>query len=244
MQNMADYEAGLEPARRAFGENRALKRLFDPQLDPELLELFFVHFSAFGFRMTDPVEGWLRRASARCKEIGMVEFARALNGHASAEAGHQMMMVEDARGLARHWNDSHASKLDPDALLASPPGPGTTKYIGLHEAIISGPKPFAQFALQYEIEMLPLRHGPQLIEQCNRLLSPEANRCLSFLTEHIVVDVGHSKFNARQMEKLIAERAEDVPLLIESGTSVLAAYAEFLCDCMSAAEARWERQAA
>ena len=244
MQNMADYEAALQPARRAFGENWALKQLLDPRIDPELLELFFVHFSAFGFRMTDPVEGWLRRASARCKEIGMVEFAKALNGHASAEAGHQLMMVEDARALSRHWNESHASKLDPDALLASPPGPGATRYIGLHEAIISGPKPYAQFALQYEIEMLPLRHGPQLIEQCNRLLSPEVSKGLSFLTEHIVVDVGHSKFNARQMERLIAERGDDVPVLIEAGSSVLAAYAEFLCDCMSAAEARRACQAA
>ena len=174
----------------------------------------------------------------------MHEFARALNGHASAEAGHQLMMVQDTRALAEHWNSTHTSKLAPDALLATPPMAGTTKYIGIHQAIIEGPKPYAQFPLQYEIEMLPVRHGPQLIEQCVRLLSSEITRCLSFLTEHIVVDIGHSKFNARQMEKLIEERADDVPLLIESGSSILAAYAEFLGDCMSAARSRRDRQAA
>ena len=40
--------------------------ILSPTVDPTLLELFLVHFCAAGVHMTEPVEGWIRRAGERC----------------------------------------------------------------------------------------------------------------------------------------------------------------------------------
>ena len=56
------------------------------------------------------------------------------------------------------------------------------------------------------------------------------------MTEHIVLDVGHTQFNARAIAKLLTLEPSSLPALVSAGTAVLDAYARFLGDCAQLAE--------
>ena len=58
---------------------------------------------------------------------------------------------------------------------------------------------------------------------------------LSFLTDHIALDEGHTVFNRRQLNSLLAARPEYADDLVRSGSAALDAHAEFISDCVAAA---------
>ena len=231
----AEYERRMEPARKRFAAGPTLAAVMAADTDPLLLELFLLHFSAMGVRMTEPVEGWIRRGAQRCEDLGYEDLGRALRGHAAAEAGHNLMMVRDTHALTASLNARYLPPLDAERLLAAPPGRGAARYIQVHERVIGGPAPFAQVALEYEIEMLPVRYGPTMIASCVRRLGQEILVCLSFITEHIELDVGHTKFNSRQLDTLLARNPGILSIMVAAGSDVLDAYSEFLTDCLALA---------
>jgi hypothetical protein len=59
---------------------------------------------------------------------------------------------------------------------------------------------------------------------------------MSFVTEHIDLDIGHTHFNAQQLSKLIDLLPEGLPSLVAAGEAALDAYAQFLTDCVELAE--------
>jgi hypothetical protein len=99
MRSLDDYEQFLAPARERFAVSPGV-RAIESTSDDVFLELFLLHFCALGSQMTEPVERWIRRAAERCVTVGFPELARALKGHAQAEAGHHLMMIADVRSLA------------------------------------------------------------------------------------------------------------------------------------------------
>ena len=232
---LEEYDTAVQPARSRFDEDNSLLRMLASDTDPVLLELFLIHFNALGVQMTDPVEGWIRRAGKRCAEFGLPELAKGLKNHSKAEAGHQLMMVRDTRRLVERWNRRRSPQLDADALIAAPPTPGIRRYCRVHEDNIAGDTPYAQIAIEYEIEMLPLKYGPAFITGCLERLGRDIGDCMEFVTEHVTLDVGHSKFNGEQLRKLIETKPNAVPALVAAGSEALDAYAEFLNDCELAA---------
>jgi hypothetical protein len=238
MSQFEAYESALAPARQRFAENPKFRAVVAGAVDPALLELFLVHFTALGVAMTEPVDGWIRRAGERCKAIGLDELGVALVTHAKHEAGHHLMMIEDTKKLASRWNARHAQpgqQIDPDVLLRLPATPGVRRYRELHEAVIASDAPYGQLAIEYEIEMLSIVHGKALIANCAALLGPEILQGLSFLEEHVEVDAGHTKFNAAQLGRLLTAHPAFLASLVEAGSGALAAYAMFLDDCADAA---------
>jgi hypothetical protein len=232
MQNLFDqYEASMEIARARFDRDNALSRILRPETDPILLELFLIHFNALGVQMTDPVEGWIRRAGERCEEFGLPDLGKALKSHSKAEAGHQLMMVRDTRRLVERWNRRRSTKLDADELISAPATPGIRRYCGVHEDNIAGKTPYAQIAIEYEIEMLPLKYGSMFIKGCLDRLGADIADCMEFVNEHVTLDIGHSKFNGEQLQRFIERKPESLAALIAAGTEALDAYAEFLGDC-------------
>jgi hypothetical protein len=87
--DLHEYERLLAPARERFAGSPGV-RAIQSNRDAAFLESFLLHFSALGSRMTAPVEHWISRAAERCATIGLPEMARALRGHARAEAGHAL----------------------------------------------------------------------------------------------------------------------------------------------------------
>jgi GNAT acetyltransferase-like protein len=229
------YNQLLAPARERFETSPGLNAIRSTN-DPRLLEAFLLYFCAIGAQMTEPVETWIRRAADRCAVLGLSELAQALTRHARAEAGHHLMMIADLRSLAAHWNLRHTSPVDADELLRLAPSYGASSYCLVHEENIAGNTPYAQIAIEYEIEQLPLRYGGLFVTRCLEVFGPEILPGLSFVTEHIDLDIGHTKFNALELAKLIDRIPESLPALVTAGTAALNAYAQFLTDCIELAE--------
>jgi GNAT acetyltransferase-like protein len=233
--SIASYNLLMAPARERFETSPGLSAIRSSN-DPRFLEAFLLYFCAIGAQMTEPVETWIRRAASRCSALGLPELGAALTKHARAEAGHHLMMIADLRSLAGHWNLRHTPPVDAEELLRLRPTYGASRYCRVHEVNIAGNTPYAQIAIEYEIEQLPLRYGALFISRCVELFGPDILPSLSFVTEHIDLDIGHTEFNARELAKLIRRIPESLPALVAAGSAALAAYAQFLTDCVELAE--------
>ena len=233
--SLKEYDRFLKPARDRFATSSAVLAIQSSE-DRAFLEAFLLYFSVLGSRMTEPVESWLLSASERCAALGLADLAKALNSHARAEAGHHLMMVADARSLAARRLASGLRQIDVEALLQQAPAGGSLRYVKAHEAALQGAEPYAQVAIEYEIEMLPILYGDILVRHCVAILGSDILSCLSFVTEHIVLDAAHTQFNARLLERLLHSVPQAMPALVNAGTEILEAYAEFLEDCVKLAE--------
>jgi hypothetical protein len=229
------YNELLAPARQRFEASAGLNALRS-MTDPRLLQSFLLYFCAIGSQMTEPVEGWLRRAADQCAAIGFEKLAEGLRKHAKAESGHHLMMIADLRALATHWNAHYTPAVVDEDLLRQTPGTGAMRYRLVHEDNIVGDTPYAQIAIEYEIEQLPLIYGEPLIARCLEVFGAEIMPKLSFVTAHVELDIGHTKFNARELAKLIDQAPESLLALVIAGSAALDAYSQFLTDCVELAE--------
>jgi hypothetical protein len=229
------YDRLLAPARERFDMSVGINAIRSTN-DPRMLEAFLLYFCAIGAQMTEPVEMWIRRAAARCAFLGFSGLAEALTRHARAEAGHHLMMIADLRSLADHWNSRYKPLVDVDELMHLAPSHGASRYCLVHEENIGGETPYAQIAIEYEIEQLPLRYGELFVARCLEIFGPEILSSLSFVTEHIDLDIGHTKFNAEELAKVLDQIPESLPALAAAGSAALDAYAQFLSDCVELAE--------
>jgi hypothetical protein len=228
------YEPHVVPARVHL-KSRVTSSLLDPNMDPARLELFLIHYCARAVQMTEPVEGWILRAGTRCEELGFGQLGKALKTHARHEANHHLMLLQDVRRLVEDWNQGNRDRLDVAALLDVPPTAAIRAYVRLHEDVIAGDAPFCQLAIEYEVEGLSVSLGPDLMRQCARLLGPAVLRKLSFLAEHVAIDVGHTKFNHAELDKLLARDSKMALPLARSGVAALEAYGAFLAECFDCA---------
>jgi hypothetical protein len=229
------YNALLTPARQRFEASAGLNALRS-MTDPRLLEAFLLYFCAIGSQMTEPVEDWLRRAADRCEVVGFEKLAKSLRKHAQAESGHHLMMIADLRALTSHWNQHYSPAVADEDLLRQPPGPGALRYRQVHEDNIAGNTPFAQIAIEYEIELLPLIYGEPLITRCLEVFGAEIMPKLSFVTAHVELDIGHTRFNARELAQLMNLAPESLSALVTAGSAALDAYSQFLTDCVELAQ--------
>jgi Acetyltransferase (GNAT) domain len=229
------YNQLLAPARERFDASPGVNAIRSTN-DPRMLEAFLLYFCAIGAQMTEPVERWICRAADRCAVLGFSELAEALARHARAEAGHHLMMIADLRLLAGHWNLRHRPRVDADELLRIEPSGGAKKYFLVHEENIAGDTPYAQIAIENEIEQLPLHYGGFFVARCLEIFGPEILPGLSFVREHIDLDIGHTKFNAQELAKVVERIPESLPVLVAAGSAALEAYAQFLTDCVELAE--------
>jgi hypothetical protein len=229
------YEPRLESARARFAGSPGLTAVLSPTVAPALLERFLIQFCALGVGMTEPVEGWIRRAGDRCEAIGLRDLGRTLRTHAGHEAGHHELMIRDTRTLVARWNGRRTPPLDAAALLAEPLTPGVRRYRQLHEDVIAGDAPFGQLAIEYEIEALSVRFGPPLIGNCRRVLGDDILKGLSFIEEHVALDGGHTALNRKELDKLLSAHPEYLDSLVRTGQAALEAYGMFLQDCLTAA---------
>src|SRR5215831_3288289 len=230
------YEVYLEPARVNFAGSRTLSTILAPGIDPVLLELFLIYCASLGVTMTESVEDWIRKAGEACEQIGLRELGHALRRHSNQEAGHDLMLIKDTRALVTRWNARHSFALNADFIIGQRMTEGVRAYRKLHEDVIAGYSPFCQVAIEYEIEGLSVRLGPQFIEQCMDVLGSTVMASLRFLTHHVVQDVGHTRLNDRLLTSLLDEHPEYLMTLVSSGERALQAYGMFLDDCLRLAE--------
>ena len=77
MKSLDEYEQFLAPVRDCFALSPGVQAIKSSP-NGVFLESFLLHFCALGSQMTEPVEGWIRRAAERCTTIGLSELAGAL----------------------------------------------------------------------------------------------------------------------------------------------------------------------
>lgn len=229
------YEAELAGHREAFAADEAVGLLTSPSCDERLFARWLLRYSVHGVAMTAPVESWIAGAGERCAQLGNQALGKALRAHSRAEAGHDRMMVTDARAIAARLNEHSATAVDVEALLTEPPLASTRPYIQLHEQVITGPAPQAQLAIEYEIEQLSVTMGPHLLHNCERVFGSDS-RFYSFLAEHVELDAGHTAFNRRQLQGVLAESPQALTTMTEAGSTALACYSVFMAECLRLAQ--------
>jgi hypothetical protein len=229
------YEPHVLSARSLLDTDPALCRLLEPSIPPVLLERFLIEWFSRAAYLTEPVDGWIRSTGQRCIETGLEKLGQALITHAKHEAGHHLMMVEDVRHLVRRWNERRTPALEVERLLSQHPTDAMRAYRQLHEDTIQGELPAGQVAIELEIENLSVVLGPRLLAQVERVLGPEHLQGLSFLQEHVALDVGHTALNLRMMEELLQLMPESAPELGRIGAQALDIYLRFLGDCLETA---------
>lgn len=224
------YEAALREPRRCFDSRCGVTALaFRTRTE---LHAFLIQYSAFGTLVTAPVEGWIRSAGERCLALGHEALGRDLIAHARHEAGHDAWMRADAAALIELWNhEGELEHLDLAKILANPPPSNSLRYRELHERTITGPAPYSQIAIEYEIEALSLRWAIPLLGEVRRFLGEEVRGALRFLPEHAVMDEGHTAFNRIKLRSFLARTPPALPALVAAGREALECYGGFVLEC-------------
>jgi len=235
------YEADVQTLRRGLLANPTIRALLDPAIEPVVVERFLIEWCSLRVQVTQPVESWIQRAGACCLGLGLTDIGRALIKHAKHERNHHLMFIRDTRALVNAWNARRVPELDAEALMARPATPAMRRYIDLHEETIAGEVPFAQVAIEYEVEGLSVSLLPPLFAQFRRVLGGEPLTVLSFLLEHAEIDVGHTAYNRRLMASLLEARPDARWALARAGTAAVTAYLDFLAECLAVARAEAPR---
>lgn len=239
------YEPYVRAAREATEVHPCLQKLLAPDIAPSVLERFLIEYCSLGVQITEPVEGWIRRAGERCKQLGLLDVGDNLIKHAAHEAGHHEMFIADTELLVELWNrHSDAGRLVARKLIDRNFTDGMRRYIDLHERVIASEAPFAQIAIELEVERLSTTILPKLLEQFQRILGRGILEKLSFLTEHAALDVGHTHLNTRMMEQLLALRPEVAERVAQAGAAALDAYMRFFDECLGIAQREASKAAA
>jgi hypothetical protein len=123
-------------------------------------------------------------------------------------------------------------KLDAEAIIAMDPPAGRMRTGQLPAEIAESDQPYRLIPVDYEVERLAVDYGPRMMAHFKRMLGDEIEPCLSFLSEHIVIDAGHTKHNQQQLRKLLSLRPDLVEQLIQDGAAALRNYDSFFGDCL------------
>ena len=232
---ICEYEKLLWSARERFASSAGIRGMINPDTEAQTLAAFLLHFSALSIPITEPVEGWIRRAGDCCAALGLSEIARSLYNHSKAEAGYHQYHINDFTALIAFWNARWSPPANPTVILAHGLTPGGERYCRVHEDNIAGSTPYCQFAIEYEIELLPVQYGAEFVANCVRLLGQEIMACMSFVTSHVEFDVGHTKFNSHFLGNLILEDPSRLAPLAAAGAGALDAFSDHLTECLELA---------
>lgn len=230
------YEPHTLSARDLLDSDPLLQRVLDPSIKPMLLERFLIEWMSRAAYMTEPVDGWIRRTGERCIEQGLETLGRSLITHARSEKDHHLMALDDIRSLVDHWNTHYTPTLDMEQLLTQPPTDSMREYRAVHDEIIEGPFPVGQIAIEREVGFLAVHFGPRLMRQVERVLGREVAGKLTFMAEHVTVDVGHNLLNEKMLEEAITRWPEHARTYAEAGARAMRTYIHFLGDCLRIAE--------
>ena len=231
------YEEHLRKARDLAINSDIAERILDSTLAPDVVHLFWIYYNVLGVYMTEPVEDWITRAGNRSISLGYEDLGKDLLKHARHEAGHQRMMQRDYQALIDYWNNSHDIKISIDNFSVIPLPAIVQKYVDLHEDNINGNTPYGQIAIQYEIESLAPILGPKQIEYTRAKCGEEVLRRLSFICDHVEIDVAHTEFNYKVLAKFLDDFPETLTPLIETGEQASVIYLKFFDHCMQQAKA-------
>jgi hypothetical protein len=235
------YERTLKPYRQASIQSEIANRILDVSLHSDVVHLFWIYYNVLGVYMTEPVEDWINRAGDATIAMGFEACGKELKKHARHEAGHQRMMQRDHEALIQYWNRNHDVAIDLNSFSIDPL-PGIVKeYIDLHENNIKSASPYGQIAIQYEIESLAPILGPKQIQFTRDKCGDEVLKRLSFICDHVEIDIAHTEFNYLVLKDFLEQHPETLDPLIQTGKEASTIYLRFFDDCMQKAKALYSK---
>src|SRR5262245_6072677 len=122
------YEQLVGPTRERFAVSSGLHGMVSTDTDARTMAAFLLHFSALSVPITEPVEGWIRRAGERCEVLGFTAIGSALRRHSKAEAGHHKYHNDDFTQLVRFRNQRWTPQVDPESIRGHGITPGGERY--------------------------------------------------------------------------------------------------------------------
>ena len=117
-------------------------------------------------------------------------------GHARSEIGHDHMALEDLKVLGG----------DASAIATENPLPATTALTAFAFFQIQHRNAIGYLGYIYFLEYMPTQHGATYAEALLKANVPKES--LSFLQEHIAVDVGHNQMMQRYLDQLLHSQAD------------------------------------
>ncbi|MET0402066.1 MAG: hypothetical protein ABW123_06655 [Cystobacter sp.] len=231
------YEPYVLSARARISTDPVMRRLVDPTIAPEVLERFFIQFHAFGVYMTEPLEGWNRRAGHRSLLQSLDTLGKSLLAHARQASSLHLTMTEDVQVLVRRWNQRYRPVLHAERLLSQYPTDAMRAYRRLVEETLTGELPPAQIAIEFELSHLMQMLGPHLLANGARVLGREAIEGLGSLKEQASPDAPRAVNQARLMEELVRTMPENARTLAELGAEAIELHLRFIEDSLESAEA-------
>lgn len=124
------------------------------------------------------------------------ELVKAFCGHARSETGHEHMALDDYSTLG---GDRHA-------VIRENPLPDTIALTGFAFFQIQYRNPVGHLGYSYFLEHMPTEYGPVYAAALSRANVSES--AMTFLKEHISVDVGHNRLMDEYMRRLIRSQAD------------------------------------
>lgn len=116
--------------------------------------------------------------------------------HASSEAGHDDLAVEDMRTLG----------VDVSRIRSERPLPTTSAILGFMHYQLSHENPIGFLGYIFHLEFLPTRAGAALMRALESAgIPPEAQ---TFLRDHAEIDVAHNKLMERYVSTLVRDEAD------------------------------------
>ena len=116
--------------------------------------------------------------------------------HALSEVGHEKLALADLVALGE----------SADGIAASRPLPATIAFTAFGFYQIAFGNPISYLGYLYFLEMLPTQHGSAFREALMHAGVPES--ALTFLRDHMTIDVGHNKLMEQYLSKLVRNRAD------------------------------------
>jgi hypothetical protein len=131
-------------------------------------------------------------------------------------------------------------QLETSDFLSRPHPNSVMIYSELHENVIAGDAPFAQIAIEYEIECLAVQYGYRLIEFSEKILGKNFHKALSFIQTHVTLDAEHSETSRIKLESFLEKNPKSLEKLSTVGAASLDIYCDFSRDCLNAAQLHYQ----
>lgn len=232
-----EYQVRMSSARVLFSQRQDVQQLFNAPMEAPLLNLFMIHWCALSAALTTPIPEFLATAGVRCEALGLTALAEFFKEHTEEEDGHHEWAAADTFKLVALWNAQYPdAPLDAGQLLASNMTPSVLHYHKLHKDVVSGAAPWAELAIDVEIELITTQYGPPLMKACAQALCEEGRQSISFLSEHVHFDFGHTDTNFQVVADLIQLKPEFTEHLVKIGEQALNAYGDFLGEALHMAK--------
>jgi pyrroloquinoline quinone (PQQ) biosynthesis protein C len=151
------------------------------------------------------------------------QFVKMFFKHATMEIGHDRMALDDLAALG----------VDVSSIPASNPLPATVALISFPFYQISYLNPVGYLGYLYFLEFMPTQEGQTYGAALARLGVPE--KAMSFLKEHVSVDVGHNKLMEQYLRGLVHDEA-DLEAVVYAMKVTAQLYSEMLAGAIRQAE--------